>query len=245
MKPLPLLILLILTIRLYGQSLQLHYDFRHTIDPDQNPRNFPTIYFEYFKAPDTAKKAIQTGSFLLKLQADFSGEQSNIAKYFMQVSQEVRFWKPKVYLNLQYNGGLGITTPREYSYYILNTFSVGISYPFKLGDAYFSSVLNFKYLTYKKPSKDFLYTLYFYKGLWNYKAELQGDFSIWTENKNHGDEFTNNLSGKRFYFFAEPQLWYNLNRKIAFGTKVNTNYHVLTTENVLQVYPTAAVRVKL
>jgi hypothetical protein len=179
------------------------------------------------------------------VQADFVGDKANIGKYYMQVSQEVRFWRPKVFLNLQYSGGLGITKPREYSYYILNTYSVGVSYPFRWGSAYLTSVLNFKYLPYDKPSKDFLYTLYFYKGLWNYKAELLGDFSVWTENKNHGDEYTTSLHGKRFYFFAEPQFWYNLNKPLAFGTRINTNYHVLSTEDVLQVYPTVAVRIKL
>jgi hypothetical protein len=114
-----------------------------------------------------------------------------------------------------------------------------------LGQAYFSSVLYFKYVPYAKPSKDFLYTFYFYKGLFNYKAEIAGDFSMWTENKNHGDELTGSLSGKRFSFFAEPQLWYNLNKSFAFGTKINIYYHVLSPEDAFNVYPTVALRCKL
>lgn len=222
----------------------MHYDARHTFDPGRNAKNYPTVYFEYFKPADTSLMA-KSGSFLLKVQADFAGEQTNIGKYFMQISQEVRFWKPKVYLNLQYNGGLGVTSPRQYSYYILNTYSAGVSYPFKLGSTYLSGVLNFRHVPYAKASNDAMFTLYFYKGILNYRAELAGDFSIWTENKNHGDDFTAGDQGKRFFFFAEPQFWYNLNRSIAFGTKVNTHYHVLTNENVLQVYPTAAIKVKL
>jgi len=27
-----------------AQNLQLHYDFRHTISPATNPKNFPTLY---------------------------------------------------------------------------------------------------------------------------------------------------------------------------------------------------------
>ncbi len=90
-----------------------------------------------------------------------------------------------------------------------------------------------------------LITLYWGKGLWNYKAEFSGDFSIWTENKSHGDSQTEGLRGKRFFFFAEPQFWYNLNKAFALGTKINMNYHLLTTEDVLQVYPTIAVRCKI
>ncbi|MEO8111519.1 MAG: DUF5020 family protein [Ginsengibacter sp.] len=229
----------------FSQTLQLHYDVRHTIDPKRNSKNFLTLYFEYFKNQDSGKSFIKPGSFLLKTQADFLGEKNNIAKFYMQVSQSFRCWKPKIFLSLQYSGGLGVTEPKQYSYYITNTYSAGFSYPFKWGDAYLSSVLYYKYVSYDKPSNDFLYTLYWWKGMWNYKAEFSGDFSIWTENKNHGDDFTMNLSGKRFSFFAEPQFWYNINKTFAFGTKLLFNYHVITTENILQSYPTIAIRCKL
>jgi len=229
----------------FSQSLQLHYDVRHSIDPALNSKNFATLYFEYFKNQDSGRSFIKPGSFLLKMQGDFVGEKNNMGKFYMQASQSFRCWKPKIFLNLQWSGGLGITEPKQYSYYILNTFSVGLAYPFRLGNAYLSSVLNYKYVPYIKPSHDFLYTLYWWKGLWNYKAELAGDFSIWTENKNHGDDYTKDLRGKRFSFFAEPQFWYNINKTFAFGTKVNMNYHVLTTDNSFQVYPTVAVKCKL
>lgn len=235
----------ILCHSVFSQTLQLHYDIRHSIDPKNNAKNFPTLYFEYFKTQDSGKSFIKPGSFLLKMQADFFGEKDNLGKFYMQVSQSFRFWKPKIFLNIQYSGGLGITEPRQYSYYIINTYSLGLSYPFKWGSAYMSSVLNYKYVPYKKASNDVLYTLYWWKGILNYKAELAGDFSIWTENKNHGDDYTKDMHGKRFYFFAEPQFWYNANKTFALGTKIIMNYHVLTTGNVLQVYPTIAVRCKL
>jgi Domain of unknown function (DUF5020) len=245
MKFLIVILLSLLSAGAFAQSLQLHYDFRHTIDPKRNPKNFPTLYFEYYKLLDTGKAFIKPGSFLLKTQADFTGDEDNIGKYYMQVSQEFRFWKPKFFIDLQYSGGLGITTPRQYSYYILNTYSAGISYPFKIGQAFLSSILFYRYVPYKKPSNDFLYTMYFYRGLFNYKAEFAGDFSIWTENKNHGDDATAGQSGKRFFFFAEPQAWYNINKKLSVGSKVNIYYHVNTTANTFEVYPTAAIRWKL
>jgi len=228
----------------FSQSLQLHYDLRHSIDPKLNSKNFPTLYFEYFKNQDSGTSFIKPGSFLLKMQADFLGEKGNMGKFYMQVSQSFRCWKPKIFLNLQWNGGLGITEPKQYSYYITNAFSVGLAYPFKLGNAYLSSVLNYKYVSYSKPSHDPLYTLYWWKGLWNYKAELAGDFSIWTENKNHGDDFTKDLSGKRFFFFAEPQFWYNIHKSFSTGIKVNIYYHVLTSDNLLQAYPAVAIDAK-
>ena len=229
----------------FSQTLQLHYDIRHTVDPKRNAKNFPTLYFEYFKSQDSGKSFIKPGSFLLKMQADFVGEKDNMSKFYMQVSQSFRFWTPKIFVSLQYSGGLGIAEPKQYSYYIVNTFSAGLEYPFKWGNAWLSSVLDYKYIPYNKPTHDILYTLYWWKGFWNYKAEFSGDFSIWTENKNHGDDNTKGLSGKRFSFFAEPQFWYNVNKTFAFGTKINMNYHVLTTGNIFQVYPTIAVKCKL
>jgi len=81
--------------------------------------------------------------------------------------------------------------------------------------------------------------------LFNYKVEFAGDFSIWTENKNHGDDNTKDLRGKRFSFFAEPQIWYNISKSFSAGSKVNMFYHVNTTDNIFQVYPTIAVKYKL
>ncbi len=239
------MILCIISCKVFSQALQLHYDVRHTIDPVYNTKNFMTIYFEYFKNEDSGKSFIKPGSFLLKMQTDFTEDNSNEGKFYMQISQSFRLWNPKVFISLQYSGGLGLTEPKQYSYYITNTFSAGIAYPFSWHKAYLSSILYYKYVPYKKASNDFLYTMYWWKGFWNYKAEFSGDFSIWTENKNHGDDYTSAFTGKRFFFFAEPQLWYNFDKTFAAGTKINMNYHVLTTDNILQVYPTIAVRWKL
>jgi len=243
-----ILCLPILNVKAHSQKLELHYDMRHTIDPKQNSKNFPTLYFEYFKTQDTdsSKHFINPGSFLLKIQSDFIGEKNNIGKFYMQVSQSFRCWEPKIYINLQYSGGLGITEPqREYSFYIKNTYSIGIAYPFKLYYTYMSSVLNYKYLPYNKPSHDLSYTLYWWQGLFNYKSEFCGYFSIWTTNKNLGDEFTKDMKGKRFSFIAEPQFWYNLGSTFSIGTKVNMFYHINTTEDVFEVYPTIAIRFKI
>ncbi|HMH20337.1 MAG TPA: DUF5020 family protein [Puia sp.] len=245
MKYLALPILFFFSIPLFSQNLQLHYDLRHTIDPAHNSRNFPTIYFEYFKSQNDTTSFIKTGSFFLKAEDDLQGDGGNIGKAFIQTSQSFRFWKPKIYLSFQYSGGLGVTEPKQYSYYITNTFSLGADYLFQWKKAWFSAVLNYKYIPYKKPSNDFLFTLYWWKGLLNYKLELAGDFSVWTENKDHGDGNGAGMSGKRFFFFAEPQIWYNINKIFAVGSKINMYYHVNTSENDFQVYPTAAIKFKL
>jgi len=216
-----------------AQTLQLHYDLRHTVAPAQNPQNFPTIYFEYWKKQrDTGRSFIKPGSFLFKSEADLYGSGNNIGKFFLQASQSLRFWKPKVYLALQYSGGAGITEPKQYSYYISNTFSAGVEYPFQWKGAWFTSQLSLRYTA---SSADPIFTLYWWKGFLNYRLEVSGDFSIWTQNSE---------GGKRFFFFAEPQVWYKLLQQLSAGTKINLYYNVNATD-LLQVAPTIAVRWKI
>ena len=245
-----LIVSLLFSLSLLSQDLQLHYDLRHTVDPQNNPANFPTLYFQYFKLQDTGKSDsgksfIKPGSFLCKMEADMLGDQQNIGKGFIQVSQSLRCWKPRVYLSLQYSGGLGVTQPAQYSYYITNTFAAGAAYSFQWKKAWFSSILYYQVTQYTKPSHDPLYTLYWWKSYFHYKLEFAGDFSIWTANKNQGDKATSSMRGKMFYFFAEPQVWYNLNKSFALGSKINMYYHVNTTDNQFQVYPTVAIKYKL
>jgi hypothetical protein len=238
MKYLLLFMLGILPFKLFAQNLQLHYDLRHTLDPAHNSMNFPTIYFEYFKSKDTS------GSFFIKTESDLNGMDHNIGKFFTQVSQSFKFWKPKIYAQLQYGGGIGIAEPGSYAYYITNAFSLGAVYPFQWKGAWFSTSLSYTYNAFKKPSHDLLYSLYWRRGFWNYKFEFSGDVELYTLNKNLGDSFTGNLSGKRVAFFGEPQVWFKIHNGFSLGSKINLYYHVLTSENLFQVYPTVAARFK-
>ena len=221
-----------------GQVLQLHFDPRHTLDPARNPANFPTIYFEYFKSNDTA------GSFFMKTEADLQGANQNVGKFFTQLSQSFKLWKPKVYLQVQYSGGMGIVEPGSYGYYIANAFSAGAVYPFRWKGGWFSTSLLYTYNAFKKPSHDVQYLLYWGHAFWNYKFEFSGDIALYTLNKNLGDAHTGNLHGKWFAFFGEPQIWFKIHNGFALGSKINTYFHVLTDDNILQVYPTLAARIK-
>jgi hypothetical protein len=238
MKYLLFFLVCIISIPLCSQNLQLYYDFRHSLDPKLNPRNYPSLYFEYFKGRDS-------GSFLIKVQNDFTGQGNNIGQHYVQVSQTLRFWNPKIYIGAQYSGGLGIAEPGDYSYFITNAFSLGLAHPFRWKEAWFNALIYYTYSTYPRPSKDPLGSFYWGRGFLNYKMEFLGDFEIWTLNKNLGELTTAGQSGKRIYFFAEPQVWVNLNKRFAVGSKINLYYHVLISSNLFQVYPTLAVKYKL
>lgn len=231
-------LLLSLTIT-QAQDLQLHYDLRHTVDPKLNPRNFPMISFQYFKQIDT----VGTGSFLFKVQTFLDGEKRNTNQAFLQVSQSLRFWKPKVYLSLNYSGGLGVAAP-SFGYYLQNSFGVGIAYPFQWKGAWLNAAALYRYNAFQKGSHDPQFTFYFGRGFLNYKIFVEGSIVSWTENRNRGVEYTKDQTGKKFAFFGDPQIWVTIKKGLAVGSRVSLYYHLLTDKNTIQAYPTIGTRYK-
>ena len=130
--------LILLTGNLLSQNIQLHYDLRHSVDPKLNPKNFPAFSFEYFKNIDT----LDHGSFLLKVDSRLDGKKSNVGQVFTQMSQSVKFWRPKIYLSVTYSGGLGVTT-NNFGYYISNSYGIGPACTFQWDGAWISACAYF------------------------------------------------------------------------------------------------------
>lgn len=245
MKQIILMPLCLFVLQAFSQTLQLHYDLRHTIDPVHNGRNFPTLFFEYFKSQTDTSSFIKPGAFLFKMEADLQGDKNNVGKAYLQTSQSFRLWKPKVLVSVQYSGGLGVTQPKQYSYYIGNSLGIGPSYSYRWLGAYLSTALYYTHNFLTKSSNDMMLSFYWWKGFFNYRMEFAGDFELYTLNKNQGDDFTRDLKGKTVSFFGEPQVWFNLNKSFAIGSKQLLYYHVTTAENIFYVYPSVAVKIKL
>jgi hypothetical protein len=226
-----------ITAQCTAQNLQLHYDFRHSLDSKLHAKNFASLSFEYFKLIDT----LGTGSFLLKVQADLNGKNNNAGQVFTQISQSLRFWRPKIFLSLNYSGGLGVT-PVAYGYYIASSYAVGISYPFQWQGAWLATSLLFRYNTFEKPSYDPQFTFYFGKGINNNRLFIAGSFVFWTQNKNLGDDFTQHLKGKKIAFFGDPQIWLTIIKGVSAGTRINVFHHLLTDGNEIQFYPTVGIK---
>lgn len=220
-----------------SQSLQLRYDLRHWTDPDLNSRNFPALSFEYFKDIDT----LGSGSFLLKFDAQLDGKNNNIGQTFTQISQSIKFWKPKIYLSLTYSGGLGVT-PASYGYHISNSFGVGVAYPFEWNGAWFSTGLCLRLNVFDKPSYDPQLTVYLGKGFFDYKLFLASSFVFWTENRNHGDAYSLNLDGKKFVFYGDPQFWIKIKNGLSAGARVSVYYHLISADNRIQLYPSLGIK---
>jgi len=234
MKILKIFLLIFLSFmltELKAQKLQLHYDIRHSLDPEINDKNFPSLSFEYFKNIDSL------GSFQFKLQSDLKGENSNVGQTFLQVSQSIKFWKPNIYFSLNYSGGLGIVPP-SYGYYLTNGFGFGISYPFNWKGAWLSLNAQYRYTAFKAPSHDMQVTFYFGKGFFDYKLLVQGSIVGWTQNRNQGNEYTSGLKGKKFAFFGDPQIWYKVKGGFSVGSRANLFYNLIGEENSFKIYPT-------
>lgn len=226
-----------LSISGLAQNIQFHYDFRHSLDPNMNSKNFPTFNFEYFKEIDTGR----TGSFLFKIQADLNGTTNNVGQVYTQISQSLKFWKPKIYLSFNYSGGLGMVNDST-GFFIPNSFSAGLSYPFQWKGAWFAVNVLFRYNSFDKPSYDPQVIIYFGRGFLNYRVFTAGSFVIWTENRNQGNDYTKNLRGKKLAFFGDPQVWIRIKKGFSAGSRINLYYHILSDDKHIQYYPTLGIK---
>ena len=229
--------LILLGVTVFSQNIQLHYDFRHSLDPKLNPKNFPSFSFEYFKNIDT----LGSGSFLLKLDSRLDGKKNNTGQVFTQVSQSIKFWKPKIYLSFTYSGGLGVTST-NFGYYLSNSFGIGPACTFQWNGAWISACAYFRVNVFDKPSYDPQVTLWFGKGLLNYKIYFAGSFVFWSQNRNQGDDATRDLRGKKIAFFGDPQIWFRIKNGFSAGSKINVYYHLLSDNNQIQFYPTLGLK---
>ena len=220
-----------------SQSVQLYYDLRHTVDPGANPKNFPALSFEYFKEVDT----LVTGSFLFKLDSRLDGEKGNMGQVFTQVSQTLRFWKPRPALALYYSGGLGVTST-SYGYYLTNAFGIGSSLTFRIGEAWLSTGLYLRTSFYQKNSFDPQFNIWFGRGFPGYRIYTDGSFVIWTENRDHGTEATKDEGGKKLAFFGDPKIWIRIRGGLSAGLKVNIFYNLSDKEGQIQFYPAPGVK---
>lgn len=221
----------------YTQEIQMHYDFRHTVDPRSNPKNFPMMVIKFFKELDTLK----TGTLLFEAQTFFNGDRSNIGQTFIQASQTIKFWKPKIYLAVNYSGGLGIAPP-AYGYYIGNAYGLGASTTLVFPTIWFAFNLGYRYSGTVKPSNDIQFNVYVGGGLYNFRLMYSCSLVSWATNKDNGLPQNEGKEGKKIAFFADPQLWHSIGKKFSIGTRISLYYHVLNEKNDVQAYPTIGVK---
>ncbi|HVN58129.1 MAG TPA: hypothetical protein VMT63_07525 [Bacteroidales bacterium] len=225
------------TAACFCQNVQMYYDLRHSVDPTNFKKNFPALSFEYFRDLDS----VGTGSFLFRLDTQLSGEKCNMGQAFAQVSQSLRFWKPKPGLSVYYSGGLGVVLPGN-GFFITNAVGMGSACPFQWRGAWISIGIYFRASFYARQSYDPQLILYFGKGFHGYRIFTDGSFVFWTENRNQGSDYTRNLSGKKFAFFGDPKVWIKISGGLSAGIKTSVFYNLTATGSKLKIYPAIGTR---
>lgn len=233
----PLILLVIIGLRFASaQELQLHYDFRHSFDPRANPKNYVLLVFKYFKDIDT----VNTGSFLFEVQSALSGKKGYFGQAFIQASQSLKFWKPKLYMHFNFSGGLGIADP-DFGYHISNSYALGVSVPLVFKKSWYSFSLMYRYSDLSKPSHDIQSNIYIGGGLMNYKLMYGCTLVTWATDRNDGLPGNVQKKGKRIAFFADPQIWYGIGQGFSVGSRVGLSYHVSNSPGI-QAFPTVGIK---
>lgn len=224
------LALLLASLAMGAQNLQLHYDFRHALNGNIPATNYFTSTFEYFK-PD------KWGSTFLFVDMDYNQSRGNIGTAYWEIARDIKIGKYALMPHIEYNGGAG--NSEGFGFSIANAYLLGASYSFGTAKTHFNTYLAYKYNAFQKVSNDVQWTLSWGSSLCNNKITLSGFTDVWTENKDRKGV----KSGKKIILLTEPQIWYNVNSNVSIGSEIEISNNFYTSSgynNRLYVFPTLA-----
>lgn len=227
-KTLLLIVLAVQCLCTFSQNLQLHFDPRKGLHGDVADRNYFTATFEMFK-PD------KWGSTFMFVDLDFNQSRGNIGLAYLEIARDQQIGKLPVKAHVEFNGGIGKSNESGFS--IPNAYLGGASYSYRLKNFNLGTYLVYKYNAFEKVSNDVQWTLTWSGNILNDKVTLSGFFDLWTENK---DRFAGK-GGKKVILLTEPQVWYNVDKHLAFGSEIEiSNNFYSAYRNRVYVCPTIA-----
>lgn len=221
------LLLLIATVALQAQNIQLHYDFgRSLYDKEMTVRPHFTTTVEKFQ-PDN------WGSTFFFVDMDYNS--NGIEQAYWEISRELKFWNAPFSIHLEYNGGLA----KQYS--INNAYLAGLTYSYNNANFSrgFSLSAMYKYIQKNDSPNNFQLTGTWYMNMCNNLYTFSGFADYWREKTWFGSTMT---------FMTEPQFWVNLNRVKGVNEKFNLSVgtELEITNNFYQgrafVTPTVALK---
>ena len=221
-KKLLIFVLLVSVLSVKAQNLQLHFDPRHALHGDVFNKNYFTATFEMFK-PD------QWGSTFMFVDLDFNQSRGNIGTAYLEIARDIKLGKCPIMAHAEFNGGVG--KAENFGFSIANAYLVGASYSTNIKGVNIGTYLTYKYNAFEKVSNDIQWTLTWGTNIFEDKITLSGFFDLWTENKNR--EHKPGKSGKKIIILTEPQVWYNINKNLAFGTEIEISNNFITRENIV------------
>ncbi|HJX71649.1 MAG: hypothetical protein A2Y71_01050 [Bacteroidetes bacterium RBG_13_42_15] len=217
---------------IFGQNLQLHYDFGEG-------RHFFTSTLEMFK-PDSL------GSTFWFVDFDFNSPDKprGISMAYWEMSRD--FYIPGIKklrgfeelgFHIEYNDGVQIEKPDsgEITGFNLNsTWLAGFSYPVKIGNVIIGTMLLYKHPR-AASSADFQLTAVWYQPVFKNRIILTGFLDVWSQDKIYED-------GKEIVFQTEPQCWYAFHRKMFVGSEIKISKNFPFGPDDWKFLPTIAVK---
>lgn len=199
MKKLIFLSIVLLSLSIQAQNLQLHYDFG-------NGRKYLTSTLEMFKPDDWGN------TFLF---VDFNYNANGPTEGYWEIAREIKKWDVPFAVHVEYNGGLNALVPLQFN----NAYLVGGVYSWNSVDFSrgFSFQALYKYIQGNVSPNNFQLTGVWYLNFLNDKFSFTGFADFWRERQD--------FIGTKYIFMSEPQLWYNINKSFAVGGEVEIDYN--------------------
>lgn len=229
MKRIILILILFVCSKLFSQNIQLHYDFG-------KDRKYFTSTVEMFK-PD------EYGSTFFFIDFDFNYPGNNsISLAYFEIARYVRVYK-SLSVTLQYNDGV-TSVPIEKvgtaAVTLNQTWLGGVSFPIDFKFFTLNTDLLYR-KTYGSEGPDGQITFTWFVPFVNGKISFTGFMDIWTQ-----DELLRLRSTpadkKEVVFLTEPQIWYNINHHLSFGSEIEISNNFLPFQDEVKVNPTLALK---
>jgi len=221
MKYFALTLLMISSVVLSAQNLQLHYDFGKAKDYTTSMnREYFTSTLEFFK-PDSL------GSTFMFVDVDYNKPNGGASMAYFEIARKFTLYKRSGFsLQVEYNDG----TPD----YINKAWLGGFAYPLKLGSVTINASLLYRANSGAK-SADGQITLVWFQPLFKSRMLFKGFMDIWSIDKFSG-------SGKTAVFLTEPQLWFAIAKHLSIGSEIEISHNFFTFDGDFEVMPTIAIK---
>lgn len=214
-KPTLIAVLVITSLMVKAQNVQLHYDFG-------TDRHYLTSTVEKF-APDNF------GSTFFFV--DFNYDKHGSTESYWEISRELKNWDAPFSVHIEYDGGLHtnvIANNDQNSFQFNNVYLLGGTYSWNASDFSkgFSLTAMYKNIQGNNSPHNFQLTTVWYLNLLNNKISFSGFVDFWSEKHDvSNDGFVANTQTASFVILSEPQLWYNFNKTFSLGGEVELGYN--------------------
>jgi hypothetical protein len=226
-------------------SVDWLYDFRHVMDPQDNPNDFPVVELKVF-FPQSF------GSFFLKQEIDLDGAHHNVSQINTELSQSIKLGAvtlggSPLLVRVGYAGGLGLFNDAGGGFTIQNAYELGLAYAFQVRKAFCDVSLSLRDTSFAKPSYDPMLTLYAGRYFLDDRVLLANSLEAWTTSTaqalgGQGGTSSQSDGGKFASWELESEAWYRVDKHFYVGTYTRTTRNVYAVSNRWVVYPSVGVR---